>query len=181
MEVLVRNAEGNLTGSDKDYAASKLGKLDRFFHNAQKVEMVHREEKLGRHRIEITVYADHFTVRGEEVDTSVRAAIDRVAEKLENRLRRLKTRLVKSHRRRGGGVPRGLEEDAVSLNHDDHEEVNFKERKTFLVKHMSYEEAALQMEMVDHSFFVFRHEGTGAFEIMYKRKDGKYGLLQPEV
>lgn len=178
MDVLVRNAEGNLSEGDKDYAARKLGRLDRFFNSAQKVEMVHREEKLGRHRVEITVFADHFAIRGEEVDENIRAAIDRVAEKLENRLRRLKTRLMKSHRGRGAAVPRGLEEEPV--NEDQHEDIEFKERKVFLVKPMSYEEAALQMEMIDHPFFVFRNEGTNNFEVIYKRKDGKYGLLQPE-
>lgn len=177
MDVLVRNAEGNLAEADKDYAAQKLGRLDRFFHNAQKVEMVHREEKLGRHRVEITVFADHFTIRGEETDESIRAAIDRVSDKLENRLRRLKTRLVKSHRKRGAPVPRGLEEE---VHADEHEEVQFKERKVFLLKPMSYDEAALQLEMIDHPFFVFRNEGSGAVEVMYKRKDGHYGLLQPE-
>lgn len=179
MDVLVRNAEGNLSGSDKDYAALKLGRLDRFFNNAQKVEMVHREEKLGRHRVEITVFADHFAVRGEETDENIRAAIDRVAEKLENRLRRLKTRLMKSHRRRGANVPRGLEEEPIQSD-DHHEEIAFKEKKIFLIKPMSYEEAALQMEMIDHEFFVFRNEGNNNFEVIYKRKDGKYGLLQPE-
>jgi putative sigma-54 modulation protein len=178
MDVLVRNAEGNLSGADKDYAAQKLGRLDRFFHDAKKVEMVHREEKFGRHRVEITVFADHFTVRGEETEETVRAAIDKVAEKLENRLRRLKTRLMKSHRRQGGTVPKGLEEEP--LHEDGHEEIDFKERKVFLIKPMSYEEAALQLEMIDHPFFVFRSEGNNAIEVIYKRKDGKYGLLQPE-
>src|SRR5438552_862501 len=100
MEILVRNAEGNLTPRDKEYAALKLGKLDRYFHQAHRVEIVHREEKLS-HRIEITVFADGFTVRGEEHDESVRAAIDKVSEKMENRLRRLKTRIVHNHRRKG--------------------------------------------------------------------------------
>ena len=116
MDVLVRNAEGNMTSTDREYAAQKLGRLDRFFHNAKKVEMVHREEKLGKHRVEITVIADHFTVRGEETDDSTRAAIDKVAEKLENRLRRLKTRLVKSHRRQGAAIPKGLEEERSSAD-----------------------------------------------------------------
>lgn len=178
MNILVRNAEGNLGQADREYAASKLGKLDRFFHQAQKVEIVHREEK-QQHHIEITVFADGFTVRGEEVDASVRAAIDKVAEKMENRLRRLKSRLVSSHRRRGATVPRGFDE----LDHADepHEEVHeIKERRVFLLKPMSYDEAALQMEMIDLPFFLFRNEQSGNVEVLYKRRNGKYGLLQPE-
>jgi len=177
MDVLVRNAEGNLSPDDRKYAASKLSKLDRYFHQAHKVEIVHREEKL-EHRIEITVFADGFTLRGEEHDSSVRAAIDKVADKMENRLRRLKTRIIRNHRKKGQNVPMGLQEEHIDHHDDDH--VAIKERKTFLLKHMAPEEAALQMEMVDHSFFIFRNENSGNVEVLYKKKDGKYGLLQPE-
>lgn len=177
MEVLVRNAEGNLSPHDREYAAQKLGKLDRFFHQAQKVEIVHREMKLG-HRIEVTVFADGFTVRGEEIDSSVRAAIDIVSEKLDVRLRRLKQRMVQHHRKGGKKIPQGLVEEPEP-DHVDQFEI--KERKTFLVKPMAADEAALQMEMVGHPFFVFRNEDTNRVEVLYKRKDGKYGLLQPEV
>lgn len=177
MEVMVRNAEGNLSAPDREYAATKLGKLQRFFNQAQKVEIVHREDKRG-HRIEVTVFADGFTVRGEELDASARAAIDLVAEKIENRLRRLKTRMVQRYRHGGGKVPQAYAEEP---NHEsDQVPFEIKERKTFLVKPMATEEAALQMEMIGHPFFVYRSEDTGHIEVLYKRKDGRYGLLQPE-
>ncbi len=176
MDVLVRNAEGNLSQTDRDYAAQKLGKLDRYFHQAHRVEIVHREEKLS-HRIEITVFADGFTVRGEEVDESVRAAIDKVSDKLHNRLQRLKSRLVRNHRRKSGSLPKGLEGE---IHEDNEEHAEIKERKQFVLKHMAAEEAALQLEMIDHPFFLYRNEDSGGIEVLYKRKDGKYGLLQPE-
>lgn len=176
MELLVRNAEGNLTKSDHDYAAKKLGKLDRYFHNAQKVEMVHREGKLD-HRIEVTVFADGLTLRGEERDGSVQAAIDKVAEKMENRLRRLKSRLIKSHRHKGVSVPIGLEDEPPA----DSEEPRVKERKTVLLKPMSVEEAGLQMEMLGHPFFVFSNVDSREIEVLYKREDGHYGLIVPDV
>src|SRR3954471_19657603 len=110
MEVLVRNAEGNVSKKDRDYAAKKLGQLDRYFHAANKVEMVHREEGLG-HRIEITVFADGFTIRGEEHDASIAAAIDKVHDKLETRLRKLKGRMISAHRRKGHNPPPALLED----------------------------------------------------------------------
>lgn len=178
MEVLVRNAEGNVSTHHREYAAKKLGRLDRYFHSAQRVEMVHREEKNGMHRIEITVFADGYTVRGEEHDTDLHAAIDRVSDKLETRLRKLKGRLVDAHRKRGhnAGLPPALEEPA-----DDEHHVEIKERKQFLLKPMSRDEAGLQMEMVDHPFYIFKNEDTGQVEVLYKRKDGRYGLLQPEL
>lgn len=178
MEVLVRNAEGNVSPKDREYAAKKLGRLDRYFHSAQSVEMVHREEGNG-HRIEITIFADGFTIRGKETDESLQAAIDRVHDKLETRLRKLKGRIVKAHRRRGGAVPKGFDEP----HHEDVEEhhVEIKERKSFLLKPMSIDEAGLQMEMIDHNFFVFRSEETGTVAILFKRKSGGYGLIEPEM
>lgn len=177
MEVLVRNAEGNLTAKDLEYAAKKLGHLDRYFNRAKKVEIVHREEKLTHH-IEVTVFADHFTVRGEEDDASITAAIDKVADKLENRLRKLKSRLVKNHRRKGADIPKGLVDEQEP--HDDDHHVDIKARKQFLLKPMVLEEAALQMELIDHPFFVFRNEVSNELEILYKRKDGRFILFLAE-
>lgn len=179
MEVLIRNAEGNVSSRDRDYAAKKLGKLDRYFHAAQKVEMVHREEGNGNHKVEITIFADGFTIRGVEADESMQAAIDRVHDKLETRLRKLKGRIISSHRRRGNHIPPAYEEP--HHEDDDNHHVELKERKTFLVKPMSIEEAALQMEMIDHKFFVFKNEDSNQIAILYKRKDGRYGILEPEV
>lgn len=177
MEVLVRNAEGNVTPREREYAAKKLGQLDRYFHQAERVEMVHRAEKRG-HRIEITVFADGLTIRGEESEVTVRAAIDKVADKLESRLRRLKGRLMHNHRKRGSPPPAALIEDYGEP--DELAELGIVEQKTFDQKPMSLEEAALQMEMVDHPFFVFFNADTRQTEVIYKRRDGRYGLLQPE-
>jgi putative sigma-54 modulation protein len=177
MEVLVRNAEGNVSKRDREYAAKKLGRLDRYFHTAQKVEMVHREQGLT-HRIEITVFADGFTIRGEERDFTVQAAIDRVSEKLESRLRKLKGRIISTHRRKGQAPPPALMKDAKPHS-NGHCEV--AERKVFLVKPMSLDEAALQLEMLGHPFFVFKNEDTNQVAVLYRRKDKRYGLLEPEV
>ncbi|MBL8087475.1 MAG: ribosome-associated translation inhibitor RaiA [Chthonomonas sp.] len=177
MEVLVRNAEGNLSDKDRQYAAEKLGRLDRFFNRASRVEIVHREMKNG-HRVEVTVFADGFTVRGEEMDQNVCAAIDLVSEKLDQRLRRLKRRMSDSYHRRGHHLPPALSEPDAADH--DHHAYDLVEHKQFTVKPMSIEEAALQLEMVDHPFFIFKNEDTNRVEVLYRRKDGKYGLLQPE-
>ena len=179
MEVLVRNAEGNLETPDREYAAKKLGRLDRYFNSANKVEMVHREEKLT-HRVEITVFADGMYFRGEESDASLRAAIDKVSHKLEVRMQRFKSRLMDRHKRRGIKAPPALAEVPVSDETNSNHHLTIKERKVFLLKPMSTDEAALQMEMIDHNFFVYRNEDNNQMEVLYKRRDGKYGLLQPE-
>lgn len=179
MEVFVRNTDGMVTDKDKEYATAKLGRLDRYFHQANKVEMVHKTER-DIHHIEITVFADGLTIRGEENDVSLAAAIDRVHDKLEARLRKFKGRLIDRHRRNGNHVPKGLSE-TVEPEHDDAvPHVSLSERKHFLLKPMSIDEAALQLEMVDQPFYVFKNEANGQFEVLYRRKDGKYGLMQPE-
>jgi putative sigma-54 modulation protein len=176
MELLVRNAEGNLSSKDREYAARKLGKLDRYFNAAQKVEMVHREGKLD-HRIEITVFADGLTLRGEESDGSIQAAIDKVADKMENRLRRLKSRIIKSHRHKNAPLPNGF--IAEEPPHQE-EEPKVVERKRVPLKPMSAEEAGLQMEMLGHPFFLFSNAETDRLEVIYRREDGHYGLITPE-
>jgi putative sigma-54 modulation protein len=179
MEVLVRNAEGNLSSQDREYASKKLSRLDRYFNQAHKVEMVHREEK-NQHRVEITVFADGFTVRGEEHDESLRAAIDLVAEKLERRLRKLKGRIIDTHRRKGQGIPDALTQEEPEPEEEE-THISIAERKIFQLKPMSPDEAALQMEMLGHPFFIFLNELSGRVEVLYKRRDGRYGVLQPET
>lgn len=178
MEVLVRNAEGNVSQADREYAAKKLGRLDRYLHQAQKVEMVHKEDKL-QHHVEITVFADGMTIRGEEHDESLRAAIDRVSDKLEVRLRKFKGRLVDRHRRKGNHIPSGFAEVAEDEVVDEH--VHIVEHKHFLIKPMSIDEAALQMEMMSIPFYAFQSEKNNQLTIIYKRKDGKVGLMHPEM
>lgn len=178
MELLIRNAEGNVPDKDREYAAKKLGRLDRYFSKANKVEMVHSVEK-SAHRLEVTVFADEFTIRGEEQDASLRACIDRVADKLEKRLRRLKTKLIDSHRRRGSKeVPPALLEAETEAEQPAIEDA-VVERKRFSAKPMTVEEAILQMELVGHDFFVFQNSESGTVCVLYHRKRGGYGLLEP--
>lgn len=175
MEILVRNAEGNVPEEHRHYAAKKLGSLDKYFQKASRVEMVHHEQK-GKHRLQVTVFADEFTIRGEERDSSLRACIDRVADKLEKRLRSLKERLIDSHRRRGSSkLP-----EALATNNAPTREPLIMQRKQLPVKPMTPIEASLQLELVGHPFFVFENSETGKISVLYKRKGGSYGLLEPE-
>ncbi|MBX3112962.1 MAG: ribosome-associated translation inhibitor RaiA [Fimbriimonadaceae bacterium] len=93
LEVLVRNANGNLSNHDRDYAIKKLSKLDRYFSDATKAELAYCEDKHG-HVIEVTVFADGVPLHGREADSHVNAAIDSVVDKLEAQLRKLKKRTL---------------------------------------------------------------------------------------
>jgi putative sigma-54 modulation protein len=176
MELMIRNAEGTFPEREREYASKKLSRLQRYFNKATRVELVHSEQK-GRHKIEVTVFADEFRIRGEEQEETVRACIDKVTELLENRLRRLKTRLVDLHRRRGTReLPAALQEGPT----EEGEASKIVERKKFPAKPMSAEEAALEMELLGHPFFAFHNADTGKFAVIYRRRDGHYGLLEPE-
>ncbi|MBL8065370.1 MAG: ribosome-associated translation inhibitor RaiA [Chthonomonadaceae bacterium] len=180
MDILIRNAEGNLSNEDREYAVKKLGKLDRYFHVATKVEIVHRQEKQSHrpaHRVEVTVHADGLFLRGEDHDVSIHAAIDKVSDRMETRLKKLKHKLASAYRTRGKAVPPALEETSDYMEEDRSPVV---ERKRFVMKPMGLEEAILQMELSGHPFFMFRNE-HGASELLYKRESGGYGLLSPDM
>lgn len=178
MELLIRNADGNLPPQEREYAAKKLGRLDRYLHQAQKVEIVHSEQKLY-HLVQVTVFADGLTLRGEEKDQSLHAAIDLVAEKLEQRLRKVKRRLVKNHHQRGVKLmPEALAEPETEEPVEDG--LHISAYKSYPAKPMELEEAVLQMELLGHTFFVFRNE-RGATEVLYRRTNGSLGLLSPEA
>lgn len=177
MEMLLRNAEGNVPKKDREYAIKKLGKLDRYFSQANRVEMVHRQVQ-DRHIVEVTVFADGYTIRGEEQDISLHAAIDKVADHLEIRLSKLKKRLIDSHRKKGlREIPPALLEEVSEID-EEQIEAQIKERKQFVMKPMSLEEAVLQMELLGHPFFVFKNMDTGQIEVLYRRRDGYFGLIE---
>lgn len=179
LEILVRNAHGNLSDKNRDYASRKLGKLDRYFQSATKVELAHTEEKRG-HMIEVTVFADGFVLRGEELDKDVASAIDKVADKLESRLRRLKTRLVKRHRKKGQPLPMGLTDTSVPPIDEEDPYLLVSKERHYDIKPMSLEDACLQLELVGHPFFVFQNMETNKVEVLYKLRGGKYGIVTPE-
>ena len=176
IEVLVRNAHGNLEQADRDYAAKKLGKLNRYFNAASKVEIAHTEERLG-HKVEVTVFADGIALHGSETDEHVRAAIDKVTDKLETRLRRLKSRLVKRHRHKGEQIPMGLSDGEEPALQDDSGHI--AEHRHYSLKPMTLEEAILQLYLTEYGFFVFKNIETSQVEAVFNREKGGYGLVTP--
>ncbi len=175
MDVLVRNAEGNLSDKDREYAAKKLGRLNRYFHAAQKVELVHHAEKLT-HRVEVFVFADGLQLHAVEREATVAAAIDKAVDKMESRLRKLKSRIVKAHRKHGRPVAEALDEVEAAA---DEEYGDIRVERRFVMKPMSVEEALLQIELGDLPFFLFRNQDTNSTELLYKLDGGGYGLLCP--
>lgn len=179
LELLVRNANGNLSAKNRDYASKKLGKLDRYFNAASRVELAHTEDKRGLHKIEVTVFADGVMLHGRENDPDLNAAIDKVADKLESRLRKFKSKLVKRHRGNGSQIPAGLADWPDSEPDLPEMSGHIAEHRSYSMKPISLEEATLQLELTDHDFFVFRNEKSHAIEVLYRRGKGGFGVMAP--
>ena len=145
----------------RELADKKLAKLERYFPEDTVVQVTMAVEK-NRHIIEVTIPYAGGIIRGEEVTSDMYASIDNVIAKLEKTLRY-------------EGEPSDYDYDE-----DEDDSPRIVRVKRFSMKPMSVEEAALQMELLGHSFFVFTNDETEEMNVIYKRKDGNYGLIEAE-
>lgn len=162
-----------LTQGLKDYAERKVEKLDKFFEDEAEAKFVFSVEK-DRQKTELTIYSQNTIYRVETITEDMYSAIDKAISGIERQIRKNKTRLEK--RLRSGAL------DAYNLPTTEQvaEEKEFKivKKKVFSAKPMSAEEAVLQMNLLQHEFFVFSNAETERPCIVYKRKDGNYGLIE---
>ena len=158
------------------YAMRKIGKLDRFFKTEADAIVTFSLER-GRFRAEITIHNNGLYYRASELTNDMYASIDSGVAAIERQIRRNKTRLAK--RLREGALERDAVPAYVPMEDDaDNEEFKIVRSKRFSIKPMSAEEAILQMNLLGHEFFVFRNmDAEDAFAVVYKRKEGGYGLI----
>ena len=156
----------------RDLALKKIAKLERYFPEDTEVLITMTVEK-NRHIVEVTIPYQGGIIRGEESTGDMYASIDNVIAKLEKQIHRHKTRLEKS-----------LRYDDASPEYDDYdyedEGPHIVRVKRFSMKPMSVEEAMLQLELLGHSFFVFTNAETDRINVIYARKDGNFGLIEPD-
>lgn len=170
----------NLPNKVHAYAEKKIGKLDRYFKGDAEASIVFSVEK-GRNNVELTVRSKGTTIRVSESTSDMFVTIDAAVASVERRIRKNKTRLEK--RLRQDAFVRSVDEEASSYA-PDVEEADFKIARTkkFNLKPMTVEEAMLQMDLVDHTFFAFKNiDADGAFSVVYKRNAGGYGLIEDEA
>lgn len=173
MKITIYSKQMTVRESLKVAVEKKLSKFDKFFGEETEAFVTCKVRK-GDKIIEITVNYNGTTFRAEEESETFITALDRAAESLERQIRKNKTRIEKKVRR--GAFVITEEDDDEYL-----EEGEFKIRtKTFPFKPMSPEEAILQMNLIGHSFFAFTDDKTDEVCVVYKRKDGDYGLIVPE-
>lgn len=165
-----------VTDKIRDYVEKKLSKLDKFFKDDTEARVVVGTIKEQEY-IEATVYASGMIFRAEVTDFDVLAATDKIVDVIERQIRKNKTRLAKRIR-----SDYATDEHMISGGeyHDgeDTEKFEIIKTKRFKVKPMSPEEAVLQMNLLGHSFFVFKNHETDEMNVVYRRKDGKYAIIE---
>lgn len=171
MKVQVRGRNMEVTGALKDYVEKRLGKLDKYIDNLGDAQVTLTVEK-DSHRIEVTIPINGMILRGEEVTADMYASTDMVVEKLEKQIEKHKGKLVKR-------IGKALADSRpfVVIPEDDGPRV--VRTKRFAIKPMAIDEAVLQMNLLGHSFFVFSNAETDQVNVVYKRKDGNFGLIEP--
>ncbi len=174
MELQIRGDKIAVTKSIKDYVIDKLGRLDKYFETpsnitAQVIIRVRNNEQI----IEVTVPTNKFTLRAEEKHDDLYAAIDLVIDKLERQIRKNKTKLNNKYK---NIIQLDINTD-FEVDDDELEEEKIVKRKNIDTKPMDEEEAMLQMDLLNHDFFVFKNVDEECVSVMYKRKDGNFGII----
>jgi putative sigma-54 modulation protein len=177
LQVKGRNLE--ISEQIREYAEEKMGKLDRIVSDPTRVELELAVEKnpsiSDNHVAEATVWTKGPVLRAREASGDMKASIDQLVAKLERQVKRYREkRRVAPRRHARDGIP--VEVPPVELEED---ETAIVKTKQFSVTPMSAEEAVLQLELVGHDFFVFRNAETETINVVYRRRDGDYGLIEP--
>lgn len=181
MNYNIRGENIEVTQAIRDYVEKKIDKLNRYFDTTPTSDVhvnlsVYNEEQ----QIEVTIPMTDLLLRAEEQHTDLYAAIDLVVSKLERQIRKYKTKVNRKFRQKGA-----VKHIFAELENEQREaavesdEIEIVRTKRFNLKPMDSEEAILQMDMLGHAFFVFTNAETNDTNVVYRRKDGKYGLIEP--
>lgn len=152
----------------------KFSKLEKFFTPETEVQITLSVQK-DNQTVEATIPMKGTILRAEQTSTDMYASIEMAVDVLERMIRKYKTKITNYGKGEGRFTDEFLEEDV-----DNHETVKITRSKRFAIKPMDVEEACVQMELLGHSFFVFRNAQTFEVNVVYKRKDKTYGLIEPE-
>lgn len=186
MNIVVTGANVEVAEALRAYVARKLERLGRHFDHLQEAKVVVREERrrpVGRAQVvEVTVWGDGVVLRGEEATADPYASVDRIVDKLEKQVAKHRDRLIHKRRldeRRQRTAERARAEAAAQAEPEP-PGPRVVRRKRFPVKPMTAEDAALQMELLGHSFFVYRDAEADRICVLYRRRDGNYGVIETE-
>ncbi len=173
MRIDIRGDKVKVTEAIKKQVEEKLGKLDQYFEKPEELKAyvvirVRNKEQI----IEVTIPTPKFTLRSETSEEDLYAAIDFTVDKLERQIRKNKTKMRRKFK---DVLQYEMMNDALET--EEEPESQIVRRKTIELRPMDEEEAILQMELVDHDFFIFKNIDTESVSVLYKRKDGSYGII----
>ncbi|NLG32293.1 MAG: ribosome-associated translation inhibitor RaiA [Syntrophomonadaceae bacterium] len=178
MKFDIRGKNIEITGALRDYTTKRLSKLEKYIEDVKEAQVsLSVENKI--HKIEVTIPLNGMILRGEEKSDDMYSSIDLVEEKLEKQIEKYRTRLFRNNR------ATGLKKVIVDDPNQKPGSVELAERfkivrtKKFAMKPMDEEEAIMQMNLLGHNFFMFFNAESNEVNVVYKRKDGDYGLIEP--
>ncbi len=174
MQYIISGRNIEVTEGLKSAVHEKIGKLERYFTPDTEVHVTLSVEK-ERQKIEITIPMKGNIVRAEQVSNDMYVSIDLVEEIIERQLRKYKNKLV-DQKQAASSLSKAFVEEEI----DEDDEVQIIRSKRFAMKPMDPEEACIQMDLLGHSFFVFRNAQTDEVNVVYKRKGNTFGLIEPE-
>ena len=175
MKIAVKAKNTQVTEPLTDYIEKRFAKLEKYFVNSDLAGTVTLVVEKDLHRAEATIPLNRYILRAEESSNDMYASIDGVVDKLERQIRKYKTKINRKGKVQTFAEAPAQEAPAVE------EDGKVIKTKTFVVKPMDEEEAIMQMELLEHDFFVFLNAETNAINVVYKRKDNQYGLIQPTM
>ena len=173
MKCKIRGEKIKITASIQEYVENKLSKLDKYFKELEIEANVLIRIRGKEQIIEVTIPYDKYTLRGEERQEDLYAAIDLVIHKIEGQIRKTKAKLKKQIKQNNEFFNFDYE-----VTKEEAEESKIVKRKTLEMKPMDEEEAILEMNLLGHEFFVYKDMHTNKVCVLYKRKDGNYGLIE---
>lgn len=178
MEIFVRGDNVKVTEAIENYVKDKLKKIDKYIGDNENVKATAViNVKNHNQKVEITIPLKSFIIRAEETRDDLYAAIDVVVDKLERQIRKNKTKLQSKKVKEYSSKEFVIEEIE---SYENEEEEKIVKRKKVEVKPMSEEEALLQMELLGHQFYIFKDAETSKVSVVYKRKEGNYGIIESE-
>lgn len=173
MQFNIRGKKLEVTEALKSYIEEKLGRLNKYFEDPDNITASVLIKLSGKLQVvEVTINTHGLILRGEESNKDLYASIDLVTDKIERQIRKNKTKIRKQLSKESIKDFKFVEDDVIE------EEQNIVKRKKVDMKPMSEEEAMLQMELLGHDFFVYKTVDDGNINVVYKRKDGNYGILE---
>jgi putative sigma-54 modulation protein len=163
----------------KSYAEEKLERVNKYIDEPVVAQVFMTVEKI-RHCAEVTITAKGITIKASEETNDMYSAIDAVVDKIERQLRRYKER-IKDHKPTSESLDRQVKKSIVAAESIDQQlEPVVIRSKTFSIKPMSVDEAVMQMDLLHKDFLVFTDSVTDSINVVYRRKDGNYGLIEPQ-